>query len=157
MSITDSLWTLIIYLDWCHSFWESNIKQINVLNFLFPPFFHLYVFVLRDLGWGCRVGMQFATTYKSLSHTHNCDQPHQLKLLKKTTPESIWVYETRLSTVYFDSATAITRGWNRYQHKSQPWRRKFSLCSFWESNPDLSIHEWCFTTEPYQLTQNSQM
>ena len=87
--------------------------------------------------------MQFVSTYKSLSHTHNCDQLHQLKKKKKnkktTTPESIWVYETRLSAVYFYSATAIRLGWNGYQHKSQPWRRKFSLCSFWESNPDLSV------------------
>ena len=141
MSIMDSLWTLIIYLDWCHFFCESNINQITVLSFLPPPppLFHLYI-CFKGLGGGGGAGWHAICEYLqiSLSHTQLWSTT-PTKKKKKTTPESIWVYETRLSTVYFYSATAIRLGWKGYQHKSQPWRRKFSLCSFWESNPDLSV------------------
>ena len=66
----------------------------------------------------------------------------------------------------FLRATAVTRGWNGYrnksQHRSRPWRRKFSRRSSRDSNPRPFNHEsgalttelspppsnllsWCFT------------
>ena len=98
----------------------------------------------------CRLGA-FCLHHSTMHYVTSCKLSHIRKVyacLAVTCHLHFWQNDRGLLR-----ATAVTRRWNGYrnqsQHKSWPWRRKFSRRSCRDSNPQPFNHEsGALTTEP---------